>query len=59
VQDDLEEFDAIDFESGNVEVLWNNIKKCMLDTMSDLIGKVDRKTRMPWITQKMINKINE
>jgi hypothetical protein len=35
----------------NVEVQWNNIKKCVLDTMSDLIGKVDSKVRKPWIIQ--------
>jgi hypothetical protein len=30
---------AIKCESGNAEVQWNNIKKCVLDTMSDLVGK--------------------
>jgi len=34
----------------NVKVQWNNIKKCVLDTTSDLIGKVDRKAKKPWIT---------
>jgi hypothetical protein len=44
VHDSLEEkLDAINCESGNVEVQWNNIKKCMLDTMSDLVGKVERR----------------
>jgi precorrin-6B methylase 2 len=38
---------AIERESGNVEVLWKNIKKCMLDTVSDLDGKVQRKARKP------------
>jgi len=42
-----------------VKVQWNNIKKCVLDTMSDLIGKVDRKARKPWITLEMIKEINE
>jgi hypothetical protein len=27
--------------------------------MSDLIGKVDRKARKPWITLEMIKEINE
>jgi hypothetical protein len=39
-----------------VEVQWNNITKCVLDTTSDLIGKVDSKVRKPWITQEMILK---
>ena len=39
VQDTLEEkLCAIECESGNVEVQWNNIKECMLDTISDLVG---------------------
>jgi hypothetical protein len=38
VHDSLEEkLGAIKCESGNVEVHWNNIKKCVLDTMSDLV----------------------
>jgi hypothetical protein len=40
MQDSLEEkLSAIKCESRNVEVQWYNIKKCMLDTMSDLVGK--------------------
>jgi hypothetical protein len=31
----------------------------MLDTMSDLAGKVDRKARKPWITQKVMDKMEE
>jgi hypothetical protein len=42
-----------------VEVQWNNIKKCVLDTMSDLVGKVERGARKPWITQEMISKMDE
>jgi type I site-specific restriction endonuclease len=60
VQDNLEEqLSAIECERENLEVQWNNIKKCVLDTMSDLIGKVDRKARKPIITQEMINKMDE
>jgi hypothetical protein len=60
VHDSLEEkLGAIKCESGNVEVQWNNIKKCVSDTMSDLNGKVKRRARKPWITQDMISKINE
>jgi hypothetical protein len=37
----------------------NNIKKCVLDTMSDLVGIVERRARKPWITQEMISKMDE
>jgi hypothetical protein len=40
VQDTLDEkLCAIKCESGNVEVQWNNIKKCVLATMSDWLEK--------------------
>jgi hypothetical protein len=46
VHDSIEEnLSSIKCESGNVEVQWNNIKKCVLDTMSDLVGKVERRAR--------------
>ena len=47
----------IKWESGNVEVQWNNIKICVLDTMSDLVGKIERRARKAWITQEMISKM--
>ena len=57
VQDTLEEkLGAIGCESGNVEVQWSNIKECVLDTMSHLVGKVKKRARKPWITQEMISK---
>jgi hypothetical protein len=61
VQDALEEkFSAIKCESGNMKVQWNNIKKCVLDTLSNFVGKVNRTARKPWITHEMISKwINE
>jgi len=40
-------------------VQWNNIKECMLDTISDLVGKVEKRARKPWITQEMITKMGE
>jgi hypothetical protein len=43
----------------NVEGQWNNIKECLLDTMSDCVGKVENRTRKPWITQEMISKMDE
>jgi hypothetical protein len=36
-----------------VEVQWKNMKKYVLDTMSDLVGKVDRRARKPQITQEL------
>ena len=41
VQDTLEErLGAIEYESGNAEVQWKNIKERVLDTIRDLVGKV-------------------
>jgi hypothetical protein len=54
-----EKLGAIECESGSVEVYWNNITKCVLDTMSDLVGQVDRKARKPCIIQEIINKMDE
>ena len=60
VQDTLEgKLCAIECESGNAEVQWNNVKECMLDTISDLVGKAEKRERKPWITQEMISKIGE
>jgi len=36
-----------------------NIKECVSGTISDLVGKVEKKTRKPWITQEMISKMDE
>ena len=38
---------------------WNNIKECMLDTLSDLVSKVEKRARKPWITKEMISKMGE
>jgi hypothetical protein len=44
VQDTLEgKLGAIEHDSGNVEVQWNNITGCVLDTLSDLVGKVEKR----------------
>ena len=60
VPDALEEkLGAIGCDSENVEVQWNNIKECVLDTVSDLVGKVEKRARKPWITQEMISKMDE
>jgi hypothetical protein len=50
---------AMKCESGNVEVQWNNIKKCVLDTTSDLVGGVERRAIKPWITQEIISKMDK
>jgi len=50
---------AIECESGNAEVQWNNIKEFVLDTISDLVGKVEKRARKPWITQEMISKMGD
>ena len=40
VQDTLEQIlGAAECQSENVEVQWNIDKECVLDTMSDLVGK--------------------
>jgi hypothetical protein len=42
--------------------MWNcsgTISRNVLDTMSDLVGKVERRARKPWITQEMISKMDE
>ena len=60
VQDTLEgKLGATECDSGNVEVQWNNINECVLDTASDLLGKVEKRARNPWITQEMISKMDE
>ena len=59
VQDTLEEkLGATECESGNAEVQWKNIKECVLGTISNLIGKVEKRARKPWITQEMIDLID-
>jgi hypothetical protein len=60
VQDTLEEnVVSMECESENVKVQWNSIKICVLDTVSDLTGKVERRPRKTWITQEMISKMDE
>ena len=54
-----ETFGTIECASGYIEVQWNNFKGCVLDTVSDLVGTVERRSRKPWITQEMISKIDE
>jgi hypothetical protein len=60
VHESLEEkLRAGDCVSRNMEGQWNNIKKCLLDTMSNCVGKVEKRARKPWITQEMISKLDE
>ena len=59
-QDTIEEkLGLIECESGRTEVQRKNIKECVLDTISDLVGKVEKRARKPWITQEMISKMDE
>jgi hypothetical protein len=52
-QDTLEgQLGAIECDSENVEVQWNNIRECVLDILSDLVGKVEKRARKPRITRK-------
>jgi len=34
-------------------------KECVLDTISDVVGKVEKRVTKPWITQEMIGEIDE
>jgi len=46
-QDTLEEKRG-EIECGSrIQVQWNNIKKCLLDTVSELVGKVERSAAEP------------
>jgi hypothetical protein len=54
-----EKLSEIECESGNVEVQRKNIKKCVLDTMSDLVGKFERTARKSWIAQEIVSKMDE
>ena len=60
MQDALEEnLGATECEFGNVEVRWNSIRKCVLDTVGDFTGEVNRNTRKQWISQGMVNKMSQ
>jgi hypothetical protein len=50
---------AGDCVNRNLGGQWNNIEKCLLDTMSDCVGKFEKRARKPWITQEMISKMDE
>ena len=59
IQNILEEkLSETECECENTEVQWKNIKECMLDNISDLVGKVEKRARNPWITQDMISKMD-
>jgi hypothetical protein len=45
-----EKFGAIGYDSGNVEMKWNKMKECVLVTLSDVFGKVEKSARKPWIS---------
>ena len=54
-----EKLGAIECESGNVEMQWSKIKKFVLDTVSDLARKVERRAKQPRTAQEMISKMYE
>jgi hypothetical protein len=59
-QDTPEEtFGAVDCERENVGGLWSDIGKCVLVTVSDWIGKVERTAGKPRITGEMMGKMDE
>jgi hypothetical protein len=59
-QESLEEkLRAGDYVNRNVGGQWNNSKKCLLYATSDCVGKVEKRTRKPWITQELISKMDE
>jgi hypothetical protein len=59
VQQSLEDLRAGDCVNRNVGGQWNNIKKCLLDTMSDCVGKVEERARKLRVTLEMISKMDE
>lgn len=48
----------IECESIKIELHWNNIKKFVLGSKSDLVEKPERRTRKPWITQEVISQMD-
>jgi hypothetical protein len=59
MQDALEEkLGAIECERGNMEVQWNNIQKCVLVIVNDLIWKVRRRENRPRITHEVVSKMD-
>ena len=38
---------------------WKNIKECVLETISNLVGKVEKRGRKPRILQEMISEMDE
>ena len=60
MQDDVEEkLGAVGCDSGNVEEQWSYIKGCVADTVSELVGKFEKRARKAWITQEIISKMAE
>jgi hypothetical protein len=47
-------------KNRNVEMLWNNLKKCVLGIMRNVAGRVEeKKTRKPWIAQDITSQMDE
>ena len=43
----------------NLEQEWDEIKKCVKDTLINEVGRQRKRAKKPWITQEMINKMEE
>jgi len=50
---------TLECESGIVEVQRNEINVIVLGSVTDLVGKVERRPRQTRIAQQMVNKMNE
>ena len=60
VQDTVEEkFGLFECEGMSAEIHWKNIKECVLNTISNLVRRVEKRARKPCITQEMISEMDE
>ena len=54
-----QKFRQIDGIMGSVEDNWGKVKDTLLDILNNDIGKMEIAPRKPWITEAMINKVEE
>ena len=45
--------------SSSGRLRWKSVKECILDTIRDLVGKVEKRATKRWITQEIISKMDE
>ena len=48
-----EKLGAIEYESRNVDVQWNNMNECVLDAVSDLVVEVKREQESPGLCRQL------